>query len=355
MKNQLRRLPVYIVVLPLIVFVTCLYGGVFQRFVPALAVGNGNYTAAEFNYWFYERYLSFVDEHYDELDSLGLSTKSALDRQQYADGETWEDYFRLDAEEELRRTDALLSLAGEYGVGLDADSLPGYAELMARTEAERQESGQTLEDYIHSYYGASVSVDIFEQQALRLTGAQAVEEAIKATLEPADSEISAYAAAHPETGDYLTADLLEVCCAPAKDRQTGQTGETQLADMKARLEQLQARWKEFGGDEAAFSRLAVSYSDGETAADGGLLKNLRKGTLPDALDRWTFDEPRNPGDVTSLVTEDGVWLVYYRSAGASVAWEDARQALIDEQYEALISEAVKDVSVRERFGMRIAM
>ena len=50
---------------------------------------------------YYESYLDYVDARYDELDALGLDTGRPLDKQTRENGQTWEDYFRIQAEETL--------------------------------------------------------------------------------------------------------------------------------------------------------------------------------------------------------------------------------------------------------------
>ncbi len=355
MKERLAKLPRYLVFLPLILFVILLYGGILQRFVPALSVGGTKYTSAQFNYWYYESYLDYVDAHYDELDALGLDTSRPLDKQQREGGQTWEDYFRLQAEETLRQTEALLAVADEYGVSLEAEDLPEYALRLADADAECAASGIKLDDYVRSYYGYSVTAANYKKQLLRETGADAVRAAVTESLRPTQAEAAAYAAEHPELDDYFTADVRVIWFAPAADRFTGETGDTQLADMQARAALLMERWAADGGGETAFAGLAVRYSEHDSAPDGGKLDSVRKGDLPETLDSWLFDPTRQSGDTTVSATADGLWVVYYRGAGVSAAELSARQLLLDERVEAWLGEREESIPVKELFGMQIAM
>jgi hypothetical protein len=355
MKERLAKLPRYLVFLPLILFAILLYGGILQRFIPALSVGGTKYTSAQFNYWYYESYLNYVDEHYDELDALGLDTDRALDKQQREDGQTWEDYFRLQAEETLRQTEALLAQADEYGISLEAEDLPEYAQRLADADAECETSGIDLDDYVHSYYGYSVTAANYKKQLLRETGADAVRAAVTASLQPTQEEAAAYAAEHPELDDYSTADIRVIWFAAATDRFTGETGDTQLTDMQARAELLMERWAANGGDETAFADLAVRYSEHDSAADGGRLDSVCKGELPETLDSWLFDSARQSGDTTVSASADGLWVIYYCGADVSAAELSARQLLQDERVEAWLSEQEESIQVKELFGMQIAM
>lgn len=355
MENRLAHLPRYLVFLPLILFLILLYGGILQRFVPALSVGEAKYTSAQFNYWYYENYLDYVDAHYDELDALGLDTSRPLDKQTRENGQTWEDYFRIRAEEMLRQTEVLLSLADEYDVSLNAEDLPEYDQRLADADAECAESGVKLDDYVRSYYGYSVTAANYKKQLLREAGADAVRAAVTESLQPTQAESEAYAAEHPELDDYRTANIRVVWFAPAADRFTGETGDTQLDDMQARTDLLLERWSENGGDETAFANLAARYSEQDSALDGGRMDCVQKGTLPESLDSWLFDPIRESGDVTTSVTADGVWVVYYCSSGASAAVLTAQQLLLDERVEAYLGEQEQSIQVKELFGMRIAM
>lgn len=355
MKNRLAHLPRYLIFVPLILFIALLYGGVLQRFVPALAVGETHYTAAQFNYWFYECYLTYVDEHYDELDELGLDTGKALDKQERDDGSTWEDFFRRRAEDRLQEVEALLLLADDYGVSLKADDLPEYSVRLASAQAECEESGITLDDFAHSYYGYSVTAKNYQSQLLREVGADAVLKAITTSLEPGEPEIAAYAENHSELDNYLTADVRVIFFAPVKDRFSGETEAAQLDDMEAKSQLLVERWISKGGDEIAFAEMAARYSEDDTAVDGGLKKCVTKGELPNVLEDWLFDSTRIAGDITTSVTTDGVWIVYYCGSGQDASLLSARQILLDESVEALLDEKEQELPLIERFGMQIAM
>lgn len=355
MSKRLAHLPRYLVFLPLILFVILLYGGILQRFIPAVSVGEKKYTAAQFNYWYYEAYLSYVDEHYDELDDLGLDTGTALDKQSTATGQTWEDYFRVQAEHNLQETEALLALADTYNVSLKAEDLPEYAQRLASADAECTESGISLEDYVRSYYGYSVTVANYKKQLLKEVGADAVREAIEASLAPSDADAKAYVAGHKELDDYRTANIRVVWFPAATDRFTGETGDTQLADMQCRVELFLNRWKEQGGDASAFASMAERYSEHESAADGGQLNGVVKNELSTALEDWLFDSSRQEGDVTTAVTDEGSWIVYYCGQGESAAELSAKQILLEQNVEDYLTQQEENFPVKERFGMQIAM
>ena len=164
--------------------------------------------------------------------------------------------------------------------------------------------------------------------------------------DPTQAEAESYAAEHPELDNYCTANIRVVYFAPAKDRFTGETGDAQLDDMQARADLLMERWTENGGDETAFADLAARYSEHDSAADGGEMDGVQKGTLPESLDSWLFDPARKGGDVTTSVTDDGVWVVYYCSSGASAAVLAAQQQLLDERVEAYLDEQEQSIQVK---------
>lgn len=79
-------------------------------------------------------------------------------------------------------------------------------------------------------------------------------------------------------------------------------------------------------DEAASGSTATSESD-------GTYQNLIRGTLDDAIDKWTFDSQRKQGDCQVLYTEGGFHVVYYAGTGTK-AWKvEAEQDLRAEAYD----------------------
>lgn len=78
-------------------------------------------------------------------------------------------------------------------------------------------------------------------------------------------------------------------------------------------------------EDALFADLANKNSDdSNTALDGGLYQNLRKGQLTEVLDEWCFDESRQYGDVEILRSEMGYHILFFR--GSTELWYAAAEA-----------------------------
>ncbi len=98
-----------------------------------------------------------------------------------------------------------------------------------------------------------------------------------------------------------------------------------LADAEALLKQ----WaKEPKRREGNFAQLARYHSeDPGSAVNGGAYYNIRKGQLREELDRWCFDEARQPGDTTIIRSKYGYHILYFSAAvtaGQAQAEEDLR-------------------------------
>lgn len=91
--------------------------------------------------------------------------------------------------------------------------------------------------------------------------------------------------------------------------------------------------------ESMFANYAHSRSvDTDTAPNGGLYRNLRRGQLTKELDDWCFDSSREAGDITILRTAQGYHIVYFVEATdtARLQWEgDYRGQLLAETLEAV--------------------
>ena len=85
-------------------------------------------------------------------------------------------------------------------------------------------------------------------------------------------------------------------------------------DARSKAEEILEKFNEDPTEET-FAQLAIEYSDGTNASDGGLTNNVNKNkdTLPGEVSDWLFDESRKPGDTGLIWAENtsGYYLAYY--------------------------------------------
>lgn len=93
------------------------------------------------------------------------------------------------------------------------------------------------------------------------------------------------------------------------------------ANKAAAKAQAEDALKEFEAGEAtedAFAEMAKNKSaDQGSAANGGLIEDIVKGTYVEPFENWAYDESRKPGDTGIVETQYGYHVMYYVGEGAT--------------------------------------
>ena len=348
-----KNIPVYMLILPLFVVIGLIYGGIVQRFLPAVTVDGHTYTAVDFNYWYYTEYLDFTDEHYDDLEEMGLTPGRDLSKQACDGYDSWQDFFQEAAMRRIAETEALMARAEDEGYSFTAEDEAVFAREREKIDAYLAESGTSMQNYVQSYYDVSMTEKIFLRNLERDCLADAYKTVLLSGMTPTEAELADYIDAHPAPAveDYRLADLYVIWFAAPTDRFTGAFEQTQADDLKVKADALLSLWREAGGTEAAFAELAERFSEDPDIAR----EHVDKGLLPEELDAWCGAAERAPGDVTVSISEDGLWIVYYRASGESAYAVHCREQLAQEAYDNWLSSVLPDHPLRERFGMALAM
>lgn len=351
--KKLRKFPVYWLVVPLFLVIGLIYGGVIQRVLPAVTVHGNTYTAAAFNYYFYTEYLNFTDSHYDELDALGLEPGRDLSQQSCEGYGTWEDYFRQAALDRISEVEFLLSQAEEDGYAFSDADLGAYQEELDRIDAYLAEAGETLQQYIQAYYGASMTEKIFLKELKKCSQAESYRAVLMERLTPEAEVLEGYLQENPPLPeeDYALVSLYQAWFHGATDRFTGEFTDAQYQDLSVKADTFLVRWQAAGGGEEQFRTLAEKWSEDSQV----LLTDVDKGTLPQEAEDWCYAGDRQPGDTTVCISQDGLWILCWLSAGESAWRVHTAQALAQESYQGLRADRQAEFAPQQRFGMQFAM
>lgn len=335
------------------VFVLILLGtGLPQRFLPAVTVGDTSYTVAEYNFYYYEAYASYVTEHYEELDELGLDLTRELKTQRHDETMTWTQYFRTVALADMREYTMLYDAA--LAMGFDASG-----EIAAAREKKAEElraycvanNIRNVDTYLTGLYDAGMTEEIFYRELDRRTTAEAFREALLTELTPEMAGAEALSA-----GDYRTADAVVSLFRPGLDRVTGQSEARQWDNAETLAGAALARAEALGGDLAAFTAAAKAYSELEDAAvPDGHYPALTKEDLEGPLEAWCFDSSRKPGDTAILRGSSGWYLLYFNGWGDSAAALRERAEQTARAYADWLAARAEDYPIRTNaLGMQIA-
>ncbi len=337
------------------IFVLILLGtGLPQRYLPAVTVGNENYTIAEYNFYYYEAYASYVAEHYNELDEVGLDLTKELKKQAYDENMSWAAYFRTRALADMQ----------EYAILYDAAMAAGFdaGEQVAQVRAEKDAELQAyciannikrVETYLTGLYDAGMTEKIYHRQLERRTTAEAYKRYL---IEQFTSALPSSEAGLLSADDYFTADAVVSLFRPGTDRVTGQSEQRQWDNAEILARAALARAEKNGGDLAAFVDAAAAYSELEDLdTPDGHYTALTRADLNEALETWCFDPARKSGDITLIRDETGWYLLYFNGWGESVQALQTRQLSLDQAYADWIAARKADYPVKTHaLGMQIA-
>ena len=341
--------------IPAVFVLILLSTGFPQRFIPAVSVGQTDYTVAQYNFYYYEAYASFVREHADELTDLGLDLTRELKNQRRADGMTWAEYFRVQALTDMQEINALSDAARAEGFDAGERVRRVGAEKTAEIQAYCVTANiKNTETYLTGLYDAGMTEEIFYEELARRTTAEAYREQLTAQIE---AEVSAAPSAPSDIGgDYLTADAVIGLFRPGTDRASGQTQEHQWENAELLARAAMDRAAAWGGDAAAYAAAASAYSEmGDDAVPDGHYPALTREDLEGPLEDWCLDPARQPGDTAVLRGTAGWYTAYFCGWGESAGALQARREQTEEAFARLLSDMTALYPVSTHWlGMQIA-
>ena len=127
---------------------------------------------------------------------------------------------------------------------------------------------------------------------------------------------------------------------------TDSTDTAEMADAKAKAEDLLAQWEDGEATAESFGKLAEENSnDNGSVSNGGLYEGVKPGEMVTNFDAWCFEEGRKAGDSGIIESEYGYHVMYFDSENDVEIWErtveDTMRQNDFDAYEAQISEGVE--------------
>ena len=152
-----------IVVVVLIIAGVVFNSNLFYTGVTAVKVGPANYTTADFNYEYFNTYYntySSLQSSYGSYASMLLDTTQPLNKQQYSETLTWDDYFEDQAFRQLQQMTMLNAMADEEHWELDAAQKQEIeANIESIKTAAVNNNYSDYRAYIRALYGKGITED----------------------------------------------------------------------------------------------------------------------------------------------------------------------------------------------------
>lgn len=280
-RSRIITTVVSIVVVVAIIAVIVLNSNLFYTKVAAVTIGDESYTAAEFNYYYFNAYYNMVNSYGSYLSYFGLDTSKPLKDQEYASGMSWADYFTESAISTMQETQLLCDEAEKNGFTLPEEYQNTVSNsLNDMTESAKENGFDNLEQYVGRIYGRGVDVELVTELMNRAVLASAYGEYLYNSYEYSHDELEAYYQENADTYDYMS--YVYYFCDGAADEEAGIDEETAMANAEALAESIvegvadedafKDRVLELTGEEAKESRtqgksVTTIYSEFILSAD----------------------------------------------------------------------------------------
>jgi peptidyl-prolyl cis-trans isomerase SurA len=234
-----------------------------------------------------------------------------------------------------------LDITGETELVKRLDEIRKQNNLDSIEDLEKaaKDQGVSFEDF-----KANIRNQIITQEVMR----QEVGEHIQMTPGEVERYYEAHKQEYAQQESVRLSEILVSTGTPAPDVQAGATqgdDPAKLAAAKAKADDIEAKLHA-GGD---FSLLAKSFSDGQTAAQGGDLGEYRRGALAKVLEDQTFS--LKSGQWTEPVrTRQGyvILKVDQHIPGGIPPYKDVQEQVADAYYMTRMAPAIRDYLTQMR-------
>jgi len=317
-RKSVRNTIVGVIVAVVIIAILVLNSNLFYRHFTAVTVGDENYTAAELSFFYNSTYNSYVQNYGSMLGYMGLDTSKPLKSQAYGEGQTWADFFKDMAVDQMQSVTMLWKEAQKEGFVLSDGQQAELQSLITSLDTVHQGTGVSNKHYFSAVYGKGVTKEIaaemMERSYIANCFAQFKGESFTYTPEELKSK-------YEENKDnYDIYEYMSVFVSGAADEENGIDQETAMADAKKSAE-----------------AILKGVDSQEDFANKGMLETENEVTpqtqsgssLSADIADWLKDASRKEGDTTVVEGSSGYTALYFISRSDNdYATKNVRHILI---------------------------
>jgi len=317
-RKSVRNTVIGVIVAVVIIAILVFNSNLFYRHFTAVTVGDESYTAAEMSFFYNSTYNSYVQNYGSMLSYMGLDTSKPLKSQSYGEGQSWADYFKEMAVDQMQSVTTLWKEAQKEGFVLSDEQQAELQALISSLDTVHEGTGVSNKRYFSAVYGKGVTKEIaaemMERSYIANCFSQFKGESFTYTPEELESR-------YEENKDnYDIYEYMSVTVSGAADEENGIDEETAMAEAKKKAEAIVKGVK----SEAAFIKNA------KTEADNDPTPQTKSGSsLPSDIADWMKDASRKEGDTTAIEGSTSYTAVYFISRDDNdYATENVRHILV---------------------------
>ena len=288
----------------LAVFLVVYNSGILERNKTAVTIGGESYSVAQASYYYHSAYQNFINSQngYYAMAFGMLDTNTPLKDQSYDDTQTWDDYFKSVAVENMQFVHAAKKAAQEAGVTLGEEEMKAFNNTVDSLKESAKSNGYGYKAYVGAVYGSTVTPSIYEDCLKDYLLANKFATDHYAELSYTDDEIGTYYSENKNSYDLVDGILVTLSGTP--EAKTDADGNAVAATDEEKAEAMKQ------AKETAEEILAA-YKDGKdieamaTEAEAGYSESAEMTYTDSLYGNWFFDESRKAGDAEVLENESG--------------------------------------------------
>ncbi|MDR3277653.1 MAG: hypothetical protein LBT12_02680 [Oscillospiraceae bacterium] len=301
-----------------------------RRHATAVTIGEMKYSAVEFNYYYYDSYMTYANWVYSNLSSLGDASAYLPDskpwKSQYYDeaaGQTWADFFASMALETMTENARIRTEAKQKGYVLPDEKRAELDKEFA--DLEEQYTGGAFQKQLVTSYGKGMTVAVYKKINDDLALADAYSEYVEDSFSYTEEALDAYYGEKVDLLDTFTYRYMLINSATVTETDYETTEAYEAAQAEALAVAQSAADELAAGVRSEEDFIAAAKAYGESVYDeesGSALQyaepasTLRyyKGELLGSIyGEWMREAGRKYGDVNTfpLTTGSGVYVVYF--------------------------------------------
>ncbi len=312
-RNNLIKSIVGIVVALVIVLLIIFNSTLFYSGVSAITIGDHSYTAAEFNYYYQTAYFTTyqnIYSTYGQYASMLLDSSKPLKTQQYSEDQTWDDYFKEVALNNMKQCAVLNDAAAAEGYVISADAQASIDQSVAQARDEAVSNGYgSFEKYLISVYGKGFSEDLFNKCVKEMSLAADYSRELISRYEYSDDQLlEKY---NSVSTDYDLTTYCSYYASGAADDEAGIDADTAMNKAYSVAQAISAAKTEDVFADLVKENCSEDEKEVYTDVDSVLHKNVSPASLPSDCKDWLTSADRVYGDSTYIESGTGYYALLY--------------------------------------------
>ena len=314
-RNKIIGSIIAVVVVVLILFAAVFNSTLFYSHASALDIGDHDYTAVEFNYYYQSAYMSAyssISSTYGQYASYLLDPSKPLSEQSYSEDMTWDEYLEQQALDSMQQSAMLCDAAEEEGFTISEEVQANIDQTIASEKAAATEQGyNSFKKYLTTAYGRGFDEKTYEKLVTNQNLAAAYSQVLidRFTEEYTDEQLmDKYNSVQSEY------NLITYCyyyVDGSADDEAGIDADTAMNNAYTTAQAIAA-----AKTEDVFAELVRQYcteEEKESFADDSavLRKNVAPGSLSDNYSEWLTSADRKYGDTTCIEGTNGYYVLLF--------------------------------------------